>query len=78
MNISYDELRKKENPVSDVIRYYKQNLKKVNASGGWKTMRNNLPNGWMLLQQRCGYGRHWSKTKNKNLLYTGMLFFLKF
>ena len=28
MNISYDELRKKENPVSDVIRYYKQNLKK--------------------------------------------------
>lgn len=28
MNISYDELRKKENPISDVIRYYKQNLKK--------------------------------------------------
>lgn len=28
MNITYDELRKKENPVLDVVRYYKKNLKK--------------------------------------------------
>lgn len=28
MNISYDELRNRENPVRDVIRYYKEHLKK--------------------------------------------------